>query len=139
MKKLIVTLLFVLTVSLNAQIVIKLDSFYFFKYKSEYNVYDALNNNLHEKRGSGVAGVTLKFDTISMVGTQENLYDNSVDTFPIIRTIHTSNDVVTYVVRNEVGDFFSYTYFQNTPSQKQVICLWKKSEHEMYGWQSVAK
>lgn len=139
MRKFITALLFILAVNLNAQVVIKLNSFYMFKHDVKYTTFDALNNNLDTKRGSGFADVILTFDTTSMTASQFNKIDSTTLTFKITDIVYLSNDATTYMVKDSQNYLYSYTYFQNTPNEKQVICIWRKGLFEFYGWQSVIK
>jgi hypothetical protein len=136
MKNIITTIaMFILVINANAQ-TYKMNTFYRFTHSSEYNTMYALNNNLETKLNGNRGETYLIIDSASRILSLKDIVNNRVIKYYIRKKEVLGEKTDLYIV-NYYGKDVTFTIFQNTPDEVQVLCVWVNEFNEYQGWQSV--
>ena len=138
MKNIITTIaMFILTITAQAQsISYKMNTFYGFTHSSNYNTMYALNNDLETKLPSTRGNVILTIDSSTHILSLNDIENNKVNKYFIKKKEVLGESTDLYIV-NYKGKDVTFTIFQNTPDEIQVMCVWVNELKEYEGWQSV--
>jgi len=138
MKNIITTIaMFILAITAQAQSVsYKMNAFYGFTHNSKYNTMYALNNDLETKLPSSRGDVVLTIDTASRIMSLNDIENGKVSKYFIKKKEVLGENTDLYIV-NYKGKDVTFTIFQNTPNEVQVLCVWVNEFKEYEGWQSV--
>jgi galactose-1-phosphate uridylyltransferase len=129
--------IFILTISAQAQSVsYKMNAFYGFTHSSKYNTMYALNNNLETKLPSTRGDVILTIDSASLNMSLNDITNNKVIHYSIKKKEVLGDNTHLYIANYNEKDV-TFTIFQNTPDEVQVLCVWVNEFNDYQGWQSV--
>jgi hypothetical protein len=136
MKNIITAIaMFILVINANAQ-TYKMNAFYGFTHSSKYNTMYALNNDLDTKLPSTRGDVILSIDSDSHILKMNDINNGKVYKYFIKKKEVLDEKTDLYIV-NYNGKDVTFTIFQNTPDEVQVLCVWVNEFNEYQGWQSV--
>lgn len=138
MKNIITTIvMIILTITAQAQsISYKMNTFYGFTHNSNYNTMYALNNDLETKLPSTRGNVILTIDSLTHILSLNDIENGKVKKYFIKKKEVLGENTDLYIV-NYKGKDVTFTIFQNTHNEVQVLCVWVNELKEYEGWQSV--
>jgi len=138
MKNILLTITVLLTSLLNAQVnTLKLKEFYKFQVLKGLDPLVEYLDNRETKLMGGVTDIEIKFDETNKKVTLTNNTFNTVNSFPIISKLDSTDKIVSYKVLGPKG-YFQYLLSNQTNGDVNVYCSWNEGMYTK-SWVSVGK